>query len=72
MVENGKLYKNNPSDVIEWVDTDSIGVFEFTFDHGQTIYNMFADYPFKLTSEQVKIFQKENPYWAKFFKDRTA
>lgn len=69
---SSKLYKNNPNDIIQWVDNDKIGVFEFTFDNGQTIFNMFADYPYKLTPEQKAIFDKENPYWADFFKSRTA
>lgn len=71
-MELNSLYKNNPSDIIEWVNNDKIGVFEFTFDHGQTVFNMFADYPYKLTPEQKAIFDKENPYWADFFRARTA
>jgi hypothetical protein len=31
---------------------------------------MFADYPYKLTPEQKKIFDEENPYWVDFFADR--
>ena len=72
MEESNSLYKNNPNDVIEWVDNGLIGVFEFTFDRGQTVFNLFADYPYKLTPEQKAIFDKENPYWADFFKARTA
>jgi hypothetical protein len=72
MAQLSNLYKNNPTDVIEWVDNDMIGEFEFTFDHGQTVFNLFADYPFKLSPEQKAIFDKENPYWADFFKARTA
>lgn len=34
------------------------------------IYNLFKDYPYNLTSEEKEIFDKENPYWADFFKDR--
>lgn len=34
------------------------------------IYNLFANYPHNMTAEEVKIFDKENPYWAAFFKDR--
>jgi len=30
----------------------------------------FADYPHNLTAEQVQIFDKENPEWVEFFKDR--
>lgn len=64
------FYKNNEEDLIYWVDNpDKIGVWEFTFDK-KKIYNMFRDYPHKLTKEEVEIFDKENPYWAEFFKDR--
>lgn len=67
---SNKLYKNNPNDKISWVDNSGeIGVWLFTFD-GKTIFNLFADYPHNLTPEQVEIFNKENPYWVEFFKDR--
>lgn len=67
---NDKFYKEKASDLIWWVDTsDKDGVFLFSFDK-KTIYNLFADYPHKLTPEQKAIFDKENPYWADFFKDR--
>ncbi len=70
MEQSNKFYKNNPSDVIWWVEnSDTIGEWLFSFDK-ETIFNMFADYPDKLTSEQKEIFDKENPFWADFFKDR--
>ena len=70
MESNKRFYKENPTDTIWWVDDpDVIGVWEFSFDR-QTVFNMFADYPWKLTPEQKAIFDKENPYWANFFKDR--
>lgn len=69
-VSNNTFYKNNPDDVIWWVDTpDTEGEWLFSFDQ-ETVFNMFADYPHKLTPEQVKIFDKENPEWADFFRDR--
>lgn len=56
-----ELYKQNPSDLIWWVDiTDRIGEFVFTFDK-KTFFNFFRDYPEKLTKEQKEIFDKENP-----------
>lgn len=67
---NDKFYKEKPSDLIWWVDTsDKDGVFLFSFDKVK-VYNLFTDYPHKLTPEQKAIFDKENPYWADFFKDR--
>ena len=70
MQNNYEFYKNDPSDKIYWVDNvGTIGEFLFTFDK-KKIYNLFRDYPQKLTAEEVKIFNKENPYWADFFKDR--
>lgn len=62
--------KNNPSDLIWWVDDlDIIGVWAFSFDR-KTIFNMYEDYPWKLTPEQKAIFDKENPYWKEYFSDR--
>ena len=70
MMRSDKFYKNNPSDLIWWVeDPERIGEWEFSFDK-KTVFNMFADYPYKLTEEQKRIFDKENPYWADFFSDR--
>ena len=64
------FYKNNPDDKIWWLeDPDQIGVWLFSFDR-KKIFNMFEDYPQKLTSEEKRIFDAESPYWADFFKDR--
>lgn len=63
-------YKNNETDTIWWKDDPTvIGVWIFSFDK-TTEFNMFHDYPYKLTKEQKQIFDKENPEWADFFKDR--
>lgn len=70
MVAKSNFYKENTTDQIWWVDNpDAVGVWEFSFDR-KTVFNMFEDYPWKLTPEQKEIFDKENPYWADFFKDR--
>lgn len=65
------FYKNDAADKIWWVDNakDEKGVFLFSFDK-KKVYNLFSDYPWKLTSEEKAIFDKENPSWAEFFKDR--
>jgi hypothetical protein len=69
--QSNKFYKENPNDSIWWVDTSaSDGEWLFSFDKKQ-VFNMFRDYPHKLTPEQKAIFDKENPYWANYFKDRT-
>lgn len=66
-----KWYKENPSDQIYWLDNgnDVKGEFVFSFDK-KTTFNLFADYPHKLTKEQKTIFDRENPFWADFFGDR--
>lgn len=65
-----RFYKQQEDDIIWWVDTSNReGVFEFSFDK-VTIFNLFTDYPWKLTEEQKAIFDKENPFWADFFKAR--
>lgn len=66
-----ELYKNNDTDIISWVDnSDVLGERVFTFDEGKTLYNMFADYPHNMTPQEVEIFDRENPYWANFFRAR--
>lgn len=66
------LYKENETDVISWVDNvEVIGERLFTFD-GVKIYNLFADYPHNLSKEEKEIFDRENPYWRDFFKDRNS
>ena len=62
--------KENDDDQIWWQKNDIIGEDVFSFDRIQKFY-MWQDYPYKLTREQKEIFDKENPYWADFFKDRT-
>ena len=73
MVESNKytFYHENENDVIWWVEApiEHDGEFLFSFDR-KRVYNLFSDYPYKLTPEQKRIFDKENPYWANFFKDR--
>ena len=70
-MQNKRFYKENPTDKIWWIDNagEQVGVIEFSFDQKQ-IFNLFSDYPEKLTAKQKEIFDRENPYWADFFKDR--
>ncbi len=68
---NIHFVRNNPDDMIWWVDNpENIGEWLFTFDK-TNVFNMFRDYPERLTRKQKEIFDKENPEWANFFKDRT-
>lgn len=70
MSKNIGFYKNNPGDVIYWVDNPDVkGERLFSFDR-KTIFNLFRDYPDKLTPQQKRTFDNENPFWADFFKDR--
>lgn len=64
------FYKKNKNDQVWWIDDlDSIGLFLFSFDK-KKIFNLYEDYPHNLTAEQKAIFDKENPFWADYFKDR--
>lgn len=66
-----KWYKENPGDKIWWLDnSDEVkGEWVFSFDK-KTRFNLFQDYPHKLSPEQKEIFDKENPYWADYFEGR--
>lgn len=71
-MSSDKFFKQNQTDSIWWVDTSEMdGLFLFSFDK-KKIYNLFSDYPFKLTKEEKAIFDKENPYWKDFFSDRQS
>ena len=64
------FYKEDKRSQIWWLDTfDREGELVFSFDKKKT-FNLFADYPWKLTKEQKEIFDKENPFWARFFSNR--
>lgn len=72
MVSSKKRWiKNKKTDKIYWLDNSSSvkGEWIFTFDKKKE-FNMFSDYPDKLTAEEKEIFDKENPFWKDFFKDR--
>lgn len=61
------FYKNDKNDKVWWTEkVDSYGEILFSFDK-KKIYNLFTDYPEKLSQEELEIFNKENPYWVKFF-----
>lgn len=62
-------YKNEETDLIWWKYTDQIGEWIFSFDKKKE-FNMYEDYPTKLSMEQRKLFDKENPHWAEYFRDR--
>lgn len=47
-MQNNQFYKNNASDKIWWIDSENRGEWLFSFDK-KTIFNMFADYPYKLS-----------------------
>lgn len=46
-----------------------VGELLFSFDK-KKIYNLWTDYPQKFTKKEKEIFDKENPYWKNFFKNR--
>ena len=62
------FYKKKRSDVIWWKKEDR-GGHRFSFDK-ETVFDLMTDYPDKLTAEQKEIFDKENPYWVKYFQKR--
>lgn len=64
-------YKENDNDKTWWVETAwfARGLMLISFDK-QKFYNLFEDYPQNMSSEEIEIFDKENPFWADFFSDR--
>lgn len=63
-------YKDDEDDQIWWLDNGDIkGDIIFSFDKEKR-YNLFSDYPYNMTQKEIEIFDKENPFWANFFKKR--
>lgn len=70
---NYTWYKQKETDTVEWADTRyQKGVMLFRFGPGGRVFNLFADYPEKLTPEELAVFNHDCPYWAEFFADRLA
>lgn len=64
------FYKEKPSDKIWQVtDIDCRCGPMVSFD-GDTILDLFSEYPWHFTQEQKELFDQENPYWADFFRSR--
>ncbi len=58
------FYRKHPGDKIYWIIREKYdGPLEISFDQ-KKIYNLFTDYPDKMTPEEVELFNKENPSWA--------
>ena len=68
-MDNHGFYKNEPTDTFWCVESEHVGEHLFAFDK-KRIFNLFADYPWKLSIKEKAIFDKENPEWAEYFKDR--
>ena len=65
-----EFYKKSENNKVWWVEnSEQIGAIEFSFNR-KKIYNLFRDYPYKLSEKEIKIFDAENPYWANFVRDR--
>lgn len=63
--------KNKNTDKIWWLDDNEVkGLWIFSFDKEKT-FNMYEDYPEKLTEEEKSVFDKENPFWADYFRSRS-
>lgn len=64
------FHKDNENSKVWWTNRIGvIGELNISFDK-RKIYNLYADYPYNMTDEEVEIFDKEEPYWANFFEWR--
>ncbi|MRI64484.1 hypothetical protein EDM00_10875 [Ornithobacterium rhinotracheale] len=70
-VEYFDPFKEKETDKIYWLEPidKAVGEYLFSFDL-KKVYNLFADYPWALSKEEKETFDRENPYWKNFFKDR--
>ncbi|OWV01424.1 MULTISPECIES: hypothetical protein [unclassified Fibrobacter] len=65
-----EFYKEKEDDKIWWVDyIDFLGNYAVSFDKKKILF-LFGDYPKNFTKEEKDLFDKENPYWANFFRNK--
>lgn len=62
-IKSGKVTDEELNNSMGWGDQI------FSFDK-KKVFWLFKDYPKALTRSEKAIFDKENPFWANFFKDR--
>ena len=67
---NGEVIwdRNKPTDHVSWKRSDEDNMV-FRFDDEPTEYFLYRDYH-TLPPEKKKIFDRENPFWARFFAGR--
>ena len=66
----GEFYKKNETDKVWWYEKfDATGEHLFSFDKNK-LFNLFTDYPWKLSVTEWLTFNKENEFWYNFFEDR--
>ena len=63
----GMFYQQDKGDRVWWYDTNQTGLHLFSFDK-KKVYNLFLDYPWKLSVTEWLTFKKENEFWYDFFK----
>jgi len=62
------FYREKKSDKIWWVRYEEyVGFMAVSFDKKKILF-LFEDYPQNFSKEEKDLFDKENPYWANFFK----
>ena len=62
--------KRHKNDKVYWITHKGYtGELLISFGKGRK-YNLWEDYPWNLTKEEKEIFDKENPYWANYFRNR--
>lgn len=63
------FYKEADSKIWWIEELEARGQYLYSFDM-KKIYNLFVDYPHNMTEEEVRIFDRENPYWTDYFTHR--
>lgn len=64
------FYKHRKSDKVFHVEkVGYMGPLLISFDK-KNMYNLWSDYPEKLSKEEKELFDRENPFWANFFRHR--